>query len=124
MMNTLLSYIYSTFESENTDSTQSKDGTKITNDSYEIVPSITKKTRKKTIKRKLKDKIIKKKKRRAKRNADRKKRMLDEGITFGYDNDTYANEIIDERTNEDDYYDKKEEWIINNNNKIKHSALK
>ena len=60
MMNTLLSYIYSTFESENTESTQPNDGTKITNDSYEIVPSITKKTRKKTIKRKLKDKIIKK----------------------------------------------------------------
>ena len=49
--------------------------------------------------------------------------MLIEGIHFGYDNNTDAG-IIDERTNEDEYYNKKEEWIINNNNKIKHSVLK
>lgn len=100
-----------------------------TNDSFDIIPYSSKKRkpRKKTFQRKMKEKAAKKHKRRVLRNAERVQRMIAEGTNFGYDNneDLYleAEELLDTHTNEDDYYNKKEEWVINNNNKIKHSNV-
>lgn len=99
------------------------------NDSFDIVPHSSKKRkpRKKTFQRKIKEKAARKHKRRAIRNAERIRRTIAEGTNFGYDNDEdlylEAEELLDTHTNEDDYYNKKDEWVINNNNKIKHSNV-